>query len=70
MKNRFLKFELNEASLVDFLCRCLPQPKMFTSGKHNITVLYKLFGLSKFPTQIGEKRLYTFLSNVISLWRN
>ena len=47
MKNWFLRFEPNEASLVNFLCRCLFQPKVSTSGEHNVTILHEFSGLFK-----------------------
>ena len=44
MKNWFLEFEPNEASLVNFLCRCLFQLKVSTSSEHNATILHEFSG--------------------------
>ena len=44
MKKWFLKIKPNEATLVNFLCRCLFQPKVSTFDEHNVTILHEFSG--------------------------
>ena len=44
MKIWVLEFEPTEASLVDFLCRCLFQLKVSTDSEHNVIILDEFSG--------------------------